>query len=109
MFELTLIVCALMRGHVIAVIETDRVCCEVSRYTITPHIFSRGALFVNFGSKCDITPRLAVLWNRLRNKQEAGIRFSAGIIDESQEESFIYGQDVRLTLIDPPHRVRIAA
>lgn len=102
MFEVMLIICALMRGQVVAVVECDRNGREVSRYTITPHIFSRGALFVNYGSKCDITPRLSVLWDRLRAKQEAGIRFSAGIIDESQEENFIYGRDVRLTLINPP-------
>lgn len=102
MFTIMLIVSALMRGRIVAVIENDRSGREVSRYTITPHIFSRGALFVNYGSKCDITPRLSVLWDRFRAKQEAGIRFDAGIIDESQEESFIYGQDVRLALLNPP-------
>lgn len=108
MFEVMLIICALMRGRVVAVVETDRTGCEVSRYTITPHIFSRGALFVNFGSKCDITPKLHSFWNRLRNKQEAGIRFSAGIIQEQDEESFIYGQDVNMTLIDPPACIKAA-
>lgn len=108
MFSIALIICALMRGRIVAVIETDRVGHEVSRYTVTPFIFSRGALFVNFGSKCDITPNLSVLWDRLRSKQEAGIRFSAGIIDESQEESFIYGQDVNMSLINPPACIKAA-
>lgn len=108
MFEVMLIVCALMRGCIVAVVECDRNGHEVSRYTITPHIFSRGGLFLNFGSKCDITPKLSVLWDRLRAKQEAGIRFSAGIIDESQEESFICGQDVNMTLIDPPACIKAA-
>lgn len=108
MFSVMLIVAALMRGRIVAVVECDRNCHEVSRYTITPHIFSRGALFVNYGSKCDITPKLSVLWDRLRAKQEAGIRFSAGIIQEQDEEFFIYGQDVNMTLIDPPACIKAA-
>ena len=107
MFSIMLIVCALMRGRVVAVIENDRNGHEVSRYTITPHIFSRGALFVNYGSKCGITQNISVLWDRFRTKQENGIRFSAGILDESQEESFIDGQDVNMALINPP--VKLAA
>lgn len=108
MFSVMLIVCALMRGQVVAVVECDRNGHEVSRYTVTPFIFSRGALFVNFGSKCDITPNLAVLWNRFRIKQENGIRFTAGIIQEQDEESFIYGQDVKTALIDPPPFLKAA-
>lgn len=108
MFSVMLIVCALTRGCIVAVVETDRTGCEVSRYTITPHIFSRGALFLNYGSKCGITPNISVLWNRLRTKQEVGIRFSAGIIQEQDEESFIYGQDVNMTLIDPPACIKAA-
>lgn len=108
MFEVMLIVSALMRGCMVAVVETDRTGREVSRYTITPHIFSQGALFINLGNRCDITPRLSVLWDRLRTKQEAGVRFSAGVIQEQDEESFIYGQDVNMTLIDPPACIKAA-
>lgn len=107
MFSIMLIVCALMRGQVVAVIENDRNGYEVSRYTITPHIFSRGALFVNYGTKCNITPNLSVLWDRLRGKHENGIRFESGIIQDQDEESFIYGQAVNMALIDPP--VKLAA
>lgn len=106
MFEVMLILCALMRGNVVAVREFSGRGPEF-RYTVSR--FPDGTI-------CKITYKCEViyysnLYEFLKNLRRSDIRDRDAAImpDPAAEGLFLTGQEAPAVLIDPPHRVRIAA
>lgn len=109
MFELALIICALMRGQVVAVRQ---------RKNGIEYRFSL-CHFGPDGTICQLNDRGQVCYYRnvyhvfsvLVSKQKLkSVSYDAAIMpDPVAEGLFLAGQEAPAVLIDPPHRVRIAA
>lgn len=105
MFTIMLIVCALMRNNVVAVREFSS--GPELRYTVCR---------LPDGTVCKITQNCEVkyyanLYEFLRELRRSSIqdRDAAIMPDPVAEGLFLTGQEAPAVLIDPPHRVRIAA
>lgn len=106
MFSIMLIVCALMRGGVVAVREFSGKAPEF-RYTVCRLLD---------GTICKITQNCEVIYYSnlsefLRNLRRSAIRDRDAAImpDPVAEGLFLTGREAPAVLIDPPHRIRIAA
>lgn len=106
MFEVMLIVCALMRGHVVAVRQRHN--GIEYRFTLC-HFGSDGTI-------CELNECGQVCYYRnvyhvfaiLKHKKD--VSYDVAIMpDPTAEGLFLTGQEAPAVLIDPPHRVRIAA
>lgn len=106
MFEMSLIICALMRGHVIAVREFSGRAPEF-RYTVSR--FPDGTI-CKISQNCEVN-YYSNLYEFLKNLRRSDIRDRDAAImpDPVAEGLFLTGQEAPAILIDPPHRVRIAA
>lgn len=107
MFEVMLIICALMRNNVVAV-RQRRDGVEY-RFTLC-HFGSDGTIcqLNDCGQVCyyrNVYHVFCVLKRKLKNAS-----YDAGIMpDPVSEGLFLTGQEAPAILIDPPRRVRIAA
>ena len=108
MFELTLIICALMRGHVVAVRQRKN--GKEYRFTLCH--------FGPDGTICELNECGQICYYRniyhvfavLSRKLCTNLSYDAAIIDDvKQEQEFLAGHEAAAKLIDPPHRVKIAA
>lgn len=106
MFELALIVCALMRNNVVAVRQRKN--GAEYRFTLC-HFGPDGTIcqLNDCGQVCyyrNIDHVFSVL------KRKKSVSYDAAIIDDLREEQeFLAGREAAAQLIDPPHRVRVAA
>lgn len=107
MFEISLIISALMRGHVVAVRQRKN--GAEYRFTFC-HVGADGTIcqLDDCGQICyyrNIHHVFYVLKYKLKS-----VSYDAAIIDDvKQEQEFLAGREAAAVLIDPPHRVRIAA
>ena len=107
MFELTLIICALMRGHVVAVRQRKN--GKEYRFTLC-HFGPDGTIceLNECGQVCyyrNICHAFYILKRKLKS-----VSYDAAIMpDPVAEGLFLTGQEAPAVLIDPPHRVKIAA
>lgn len=108
MFEVMLIICALMRGHVVAVrqrtngIERRFTLCHFGADGTICQLDECGHVFWH--------ANMLQLWKHLRQAESAGIRYDAAIIDDLREEQeFLAGREAAAVLIDPPSYIKLAA
>lgn len=106
MFTITLIICALMRGHVVAV-RQRRNGIEY-RFTLC-HFGSDGTIcqLNDCGQVCyyrNVYHVFSVL------KRKKSVSYDAAIIDDLREEQeFLAGREAAAVLIDPPSYIKLAA
>lgn len=104
MFELTLIVCALMRGHVVAVRQRKN--GVEYRFSLC-HFGTDGTIcqLNDCGQICyyrNIFHVFSVL------KRKKSVSYDAAIIDDvKQEQEFLAGREAAAKLIDPPPFLKI--
>lgn len=109
MFELALIICALMRGHVVAVRQRKN--GIEYRFTLC-HFGSDGTIcqLNEAGQVCYYRNIQHVFYVLRYNMRRYSASYDAAIIDDvKQEQEFLTGREAAAVLIDPPYRVRIAA
>ena len=106
MFSIALIICALMRGHVVAVREFSGKAPEF-RYTVCRLLD---------GTICKITQNCEVIYYAnlsefLQDLRRSSIRDRDAAImpDPVSEGLFLTGQEAPAVLIDPPARIKLAA
>lgn len=105
MFELTLIVCALMRGHVVAVRQRKN--GVEYRFSLC-HFGTDGTIcqLNDCGQICyyrNIFHVFSVL------KRKKSVSYDAAIIDDvKQEQEFLAGREAAAKLIDPPPFLKAA-
>lgn len=108
MFELALIICALMRNNVVAVRQRKN--GVEYRFTLC-HCGPDGTI-------CQLNEAGQVCYYRnihhvllvLKHKLKRSVSYDAAIMpDPVAEGLFLTGQEAPAVLIDPPHRIRIAA
>lgn len=106
MFEISLIICALMRGHVVAVRQRKN--GTEYRFTLC-HCGDDGTI-------CQVNDHGQVCYYRNIDhvfsvlKRKKSVSYDAAIIDDLREEQeFLAGREAAAVLIDPPACIRIAA
>lgn len=106
MFEVMLIICALMRNNVVAVRQRKN--GAEYRFTLC-HLGSDGTIcqLNDCGQVCyyrNIYHIFSVLKRKLKS-----VSYDAAIIDDLREEQeFLSGREARAILIDPPVRIKAA-
>lgn len=107
MFEVILIVCALMRGHVVAVRQRTN---GIERRLTLCHFGSDGTICrLDEDGHIFWYSNLWQLWQQLKQAESKGICYDAAIIDDVKEEQeFLAGREAAAVLIDPPVRIKAA-
>lgn len=107
MFEVMLIVCALMRGCTVAVRQRKN--GVEYRFTLC-HCGDDGTICqVNECGQVCYYHNVYHVCNILKRKLKS-VSYDAAIMPDPQSEGlFLTGQEAPATLIDPPHRTKIAA
>ena len=109
MFEISLIICALMRGHVVAVRQRKN--GVEYRFTLC-HFGSDGTIcqLNDCGQICYYRNIHHVYYVLQYKSKRYNASYDAAIMpDPVAEGLFLAGQEAPAVRIDPPHRVRIAA